>query len=353
MSIISIHAQTNYEEGYIITNNQDTVHGLIDYRTDYMNGKICRFKTDSLSKEQVYYPDDIAGFRYLYSGKFYVSKTINIENIPRTVFLEYLIKGIINLYFYKDADFNMIGYYIFEDEDGKLHNISKHADKYVTKKSGELVLKKDAKYRTDLNFVFGDIEQIASKLQNANFDHKTMIGFTKNYHKLKCTTGEECITFETKDSKKNVIFKYLIYSGYECFTYTNFISEKKAVDALIIGSRIEFISPRWNKSVSALLDLSYSASVGSYSFSKFEIDFGGKYTYQQGGGLTAEAGMSLLMEKNPDIAAFRYCLFVGGGIEMDLGNKKFMSILAEYIPNFSDSTMSLSDIWRIKFGFKF
>ena len=359
INIVSIQAQSNYEQGYVITNNQDTILGLIDYRTDFMNGKICKFKTDSLSKEQIYYPDDIIGFRYNNSGKFYITKTINIDNIPRTVFLEYLVKGIMNLYFYRDADFNMLGYYIFEDENGTLYNIFKQADKYLTKESGAEILKKDAQYRTDLNFVFGDIEQIASKLPNANFDHKTMISFTKNYHKLKCRTGEDCIEFETKIAKKNVICKFSFYGGYEWFSYSyinyenNFV-EKKVADAFIIGGRVEFISPRWNKSIGALLDFSYSKNTcvefKTYSVSKFEIDFGGKYTYHKGGlRPTAEAGMSLLIEKHPYNFSYALCLFLGFGIDLDTGNNKFITILANYVTNPPSNT----NIWRLKFGFKF
>ena len=353
VNIVSMHAQSNYEQGYIITNNQDTIYCLIDYRTDFMNGKICRFKINSSDKEQVYYPGDIAGFRYINSGKFYITKTISINNAPQTVFLEYLIQGMMNLYFYKDDDSDFIGYYIFEDENGTLYNISKQADKYVTKESGATILRKDNQYRADLNFVFGDIEQIATKLPKANFDHKAMIDFTKNYHNLKCTTNEDCIEFETKLDKK-IICKFSIYAGHQWFNYKNYFDEKKVDKTFIVGGRVEFISPRWNKSISALLDLSYSKSTGlansDYSSSKFAIDFGGKYTYHKGVlRPTAEAGIALFIEKYPHHGGYVWCGFLGFGADIEVANNKFIFILFDHMIN----SPILPNVWKFKVGYKF
>jgi hypothetical protein len=235
-----------------------------------MNGEICRFKSDLLAVEQTFHPADIFGYCYTESGKFYVTKTITIDNLPRTIFIEYLIHGIMNLYFYKNDDKQIIGYYIFEDEDGKLLYITKQIDKQITREdylrdNGIMVLRKDLKYRTDLNFVFGDVAQIADKLPKADFNHKTMIDFTKTYHQLKCTTGEECIEFETKVDNKNVAFRFSVYGGYEWLKYKIYPTEKKSVTgAFVIGGRVEFIVPRWNKSISAILDLSYTKNTGIY-----------------------------------------------------------------------------------------
>ena len=54
---VGVWAQRDYREGYIITNQQDTIYGWIDYRGDIRNAKICSFKetetgqtTDSVIK---------------------------------------------------------------------------------------------------------------------------------------------------------------------------------------------------------------------------------------------------------------------------------------------------------------
>jgi hypothetical protein len=266
-----------------------------------------------------------------------------------------------NLYFYKDDDTNVMGYYIFEDEDGKLLYITKQVDKYVTREdylrdNGIVVLRKDLKYRTDLNFVFGDVEQIANKLPKADFNHKTMIDFTKTYHQLKCTTGEECIEFETKVDNKNVVFKFSVYAGYEWLKYKTYYPENKSVaGALVIGGRAEFIVPRWNKSISVILDLSYAKNTGIYdsyySVPKFEIDFGGKYTYHKGSiRPTIEGGLTLAIEKYPYNFNYAWCEFIGAGIDFRVSeNNKFIFVLFDYvISNIFDA-----NVLRLKLGYKF
>jgi hypothetical protein len=129
-----------------------------------MNAKICRFKSDLSADEQQFHPTDIYGFRYIESGKFYISKTIEINNVLQMVFLEYLIQGIMNLYFYKDDSLDIIGYYIFEDEKGEMQILTKHVDEYGYVKNSDKntyvhALKKDTKYKNMLNYMFGNIKK--------------------------------------------------------------------------------------------------------------------------------------------------------------------------------------------------
>ncbi|MDR2293451.1 MAG: hypothetical protein LBE11_08280 [Prevotellaceae bacterium] len=310
VSVLHSNAQNNYQRGYIITNEQDTINGWVDFRTDKMNGEICRFKLELSDNEQIFLPKQIFGYRFLQSGKFYISKTVLIENNPKTAFLEYLIHGIMNLYFYVSNDSDILGYYIFEDENNNIFTISKSVDKFITKSDGTTVLRKDNKYTTDLNFVFGDIKEISRKLPTAKFTHNTMIDFVKEYHDQLCTTGEECIEFETDIDKKPFEFKFSIYTGNERGSYTNdYSGEKHTASALIIGGRVEVIIPRWYKSISALFDFSYTKNEGIYnnnfSVSKFEIDFGGKYTSHKGIlRPTIEAGIALAIEKYPSHFAY-------------------------------------------------
>lgn len=39
-----LHAQNNYKPGYLISNNNDTIRGLINLRINKMNSKACQFK---------------------------------------------------------------------------------------------------------------------------------------------------------------------------------------------------------------------------------------------------------------------------------------------------------------------
>jgi len=71
--LLSANAQSNFKPGYLITNDNDTVYGFVDYRTDQMNAEMCRFRQANDDKTQIYSPEQINGYRFIEEGKFYVS----------------------------------------------------------------------------------------------------------------------------------------------------------------------------------------------------------------------------------------------------------------------------------------
>ena len=54
-------AQTNPKPGYIITNDGDTVRGIIDFRTNEKLSKQCDFWANGGSEGKIYKPGDIEG----------------------------------------------------------------------------------------------------------------------------------------------------------------------------------------------------------------------------------------------------------------------------------------------------
>jgi hypothetical protein len=110
----NIQAQQDYRKGYIITGQQDTIYGWVDYRGDVRNAKICLFKKTETGQATEYSPSDIAAYRFM-NGKFYVSKNIGNADTPKQVFLEYLVNGMAKLYYYCEEG-NKEYYYIEKDE---------------------------------------------------------------------------------------------------------------------------------------------------------------------------------------------------------------------------------------------
>jgi len=96
---VSLLAQSNLREGYVITLQGDTLHGDIDFRTAEMNMKKCVFFQDGTTSSKTYLPGEIQGYRYLNNGIYYVSKEIDTPDEGRkVVFAEYVVRGNMNLY---------------------------------------------------------------------------------------------------------------------------------------------------------------------------------------------------------------------------------------------------------------
>ncbi|MGE0930271.1 hypothetical protein [Peijinzhouia sedimentorum] len=85
----NVFSQGTFKVGYIITNQYDTIPGLVKYSTNLSNYSSCTFKNDRGEVE--YSPNQIVGFGYS-NDKFFVSE------IQDDSFVEALVIGELSLY---------------------------------------------------------------------------------------------------------------------------------------------------------------------------------------------------------------------------------------------------------------
>lgn len=288
-TVYTVYSQSNFEEGFIVTNKNDTLVGLIDFRTDYENSLKCDFKLNELDSTKSFYPGDIASFCYLQPGKRYESKNVVINNKPQTYFLEYLVQGMISLYYLGQEN----GYYIFEKEDGTMISLTKKPDELILNK-----YKEDNIYKGKLGYVFKDYFALAQQSVDAAFDRKTMIGFTKLYHEKMCKPGDNCIVFESDYRKKYVEHAVTLFSGIE-YNVLNLRAEYFSnlySSSPIIGAEVEFSDPRFSRAMGLVLSVNVSKMAGAcdygtenkyyynynYSALKSTFNVGAKYKYVNG-----------------------------------------------------------------------
>ncbi len=184
-------AQTDYRPGYLITNSMDTIKGLVDYRGELRNMKVCNFKKSPDSSPETFLPGEIYGYRYDV-GKFYVSKDIDTDDFKGTVFVEFLLQGIVNLYFYHNPTY--LSYFI-EDEEGKMFEI--RTKDIVIENNGTEYIRNDTKYIGLLRYLFHDCPQVVQLCDKVDLTHKGLINITKKYHDFVCS-DQTCIEFEKK-----------------------------------------------------------------------------------------------------------------------------------------------------------
>lgn len=250
---VIIRAEDNYKKGYVITNSNDTIMGLIDFKMDKSNCEMCRFKLSEKDKVKVYHPYDISGYRLVDEKKYYVSRTITLDSIVKKVFLEYLVQGLKDLYFYQQD----CGYYFLEGDNGKMIELSKQPDQIVDNK---MVV--DDHYKGKLMYAFKDCAGLRKNIEKGRFDRKTMVELTKKYHEQQCTTGEECIVFENDYKKRFTRVDLIVYAGIEN-TKMTFDNADKGLfpvtsQSPVVGVEFCINDPRVSKSFSLLVDISMS-----------------------------------------------------------------------------------------------
>ena len=289
------HINDNFKSGYIITNESDTIFGLIDYRTDLMNSISCTFKANENGQRTVYFPGDIFGYRFSEEGKFYVTKSITIESEIKVVFLEFLVNGIVNLYYYPcttDAnsfrEMSLLDYYLIEDEFGQMTPITKKPDEYVDVEQIPHK-KRDFAYKGIIKYLFQDSETVMKDVDKLPFNTQSMINITKQYHDDVCTSGEPCIMYVGKMDKKPRIFRFSAYGGMIMpMGAPDLIFSTTSGLAPAIGAQMNIFTPRFSKAFSFQLDLSLfslypnDSEPGEPRLYGLSIRAGGKYRFGQG-----------------------------------------------------------------------
>lgn len=191
---------SQFKEGYIIENNDDTIYGYIDFEGAIKNSDHCTFKSNQDSTIHVYYPGDIKAFRYT-NGKYFITSEIPVNNKPQKVFLEWLIKGRASILTYSPSDMQ-VKYFILLENDSlfELQNTSLIRGKKISESFTETYKIEKREYIGMLHYYFKDCPSISSTINTTSLSSKSLIKVAKQYHEKTCDT-ESCIVFEDKNRR--------------------------------------------------------------------------------------------------------------------------------------------------------
>lgn len=181
----SLNAQTDFRPGYVIKNSGDTLYGMIDYRGDQLMSGFCTFKT-SENVVNEFTPKDILAYRFT-DSKYYVTREID----GRKIFLEYLIKGKVNMYYMRDANGD---HYYLDRDNIKISELPyEEGIKWVGK---EQVFYKTNKHIGLLYYYMQDAPEFKSQIDRIiKPEHKNLVKLAEDYHNAVCK-GESCIVYE-------------------------------------------------------------------------------------------------------------------------------------------------------------
>jgi hypothetical protein len=182
-------SQHDYRNGYVITNNNDTLHGLIDFNDYRINSRICQFKQAPDDSPVFYTPKDIIAYR-INDDRYYVSRTVPIGNDQEDMFLEYLIKGQASIYYYRD---HLGDHYLIDRQGNPLEEV-------VYKKEEIMIdhvnrLQESTRHIGMLKAYLSDCPEIFPRIESLKKpDHDNMIGLARDYHQRICN-NDSCIIY--------------------------------------------------------------------------------------------------------------------------------------------------------------
>lgn len=195
--VISINSfsQFDFKKGFIVTNNNDTIHGLIDNTNPNISSNYCFFKYDSSENVIKYSPNEIKAYG-IKDAKLFVSKYITIDDLTEAVFLEYLVDGIIDLYYCERANDD----FYFISKNNTLYPLSN--DFIDVNENGKRMVRESKRYVGILNWLMSDAEGIKSEIYSTKLSHNSLIELSKNYHNIVCK-DEKCVIYSKSQKKSN------------------------------------------------------------------------------------------------------------------------------------------------------
>ena len=190
-------AQTNPQSGFIITNEGDTIRGIIDFRTNNKLSKECSFWANGGKEKKIYRPGEIEAFRFDNKGKFFVTRRLNLNGTPELYFAEFMVQGMMNLYY---VAYEGNEHYFFEREDGEMAELTNRQMSYTSvgdaKEGAKIILKEKKQQYGKVKQLLQESMSAVAEMDHENLTKKELIDIVRDYHNDVCTDGRSCIVYE-------------------------------------------------------------------------------------------------------------------------------------------------------------
>ncbi len=195
--------QGKFLPGYIVNCNNDTVYGELKNYKFNTNAQYCVFREEANNTPTTYQPANINSYRFN-DGKYYISKNIDTAN-NTLVFLECIIEGAFNGYYYVDKD-NTSRYFI--EKGNKLIELKGGFFRFIASDGREYKAYREW-YKNTLNLLLVDWEEISDQTSSMKLNHNSLINLGKQYSEFKCT---DCYVYEKE--KQPFFSNFGVSAGY-------------------------------------------------------------------------------------------------------------------------------------------
>lgn len=271
MISMRLTAQVNPQKGYVITNENDTIYGTIDYLTDAQNVKVCLFQKAGENEYKALTPSDIKGYRLADDGIYYVSRLFSVveeeEQLQEQLFAEFLLQGGVSLYRYYYGYNNYFG---FVGSDGReiILRDDKLNEDLMTYNHKLQVRRQKVQ---EVNALMNRDNTIANRLWKMDLTSEDLTKLVKQYDEEHCTDQGECILFRY-DKKKTTTVTHRFYVG-AGISYASYDSPSYGVGqaysvmyseysysgfAPTFFAGADFQFPRFSRNLNARVELSYT-----------------------------------------------------------------------------------------------
>lgn len=235
-------AQGDFRKGYYITNENDSISGLIDYRAAKSSNESCVYRESNSNQTVNYSPEQILAYGFI-DGKRFVSKELPKSLGSKQIFMEQLVDGSASLYRYGNNFYIQLDSLIFLPP--------KETREFVV--GGSTMLKTVKPYVGMLNYLLADCSLSANFTDYAEKDLANLI---QDYNRCKGAPGNVY-----KNSLKWIKLNFQGFSGIDVANLTIERLPKNTFDksvSPILGLSLDLSSPRIFDRFFCSLDVIYT-----------------------------------------------------------------------------------------------
>ncbi|MFY0653286.1 MAG: PorT family protein [Cyclobacteriaceae bacterium] len=246
----------------------------------------CEFKRTLEADVVEYSPQDIQMFRFD-EANLYASMNIQIDGENKTYFIEQLIEGIVDVFYFT---YNNEGIFFVRDDEGNVERLEN--TRIEVRKGNQLYETRKKEYIAVLNKLFQDSPATIQKVKNIALTPNTLINLAQDYHNEVCS-DYSCEVYAKKESKINLALG--IYVGMSSSTFnphsdyfTRFNNDFSSSTDPLIGFYVNISDPFLSEKLSFQLGANRQSAGYEYDTMDFKmtyvkIPFSLKYTLQQRG----------------------------------------------------------------------
>ncbi|MDR8393136.1 outer membrane beta-barrel protein [Aliifodinibius sp. S!AR15-10] len=273
-------AQSNFVEGYIVSQDNDTTYGYIDFRGWIKNPRFIRFKRNKEMEEEEYTPSNLKSFHV--DNRFYVSRKVRIDSNPRsignledmpdsrvdTVFLQELVRGETSLFSYMDQELHF-----YAAHDGRVHPLIHQVSK--GNRNGQSIVMRNEEYIEQLKSLFKGCSAVL-EIDNLRYSMKPMIELFERYNQHCTAPGVQYVHTQEK-AKVSFTLQLGATRGQVSYNRHSFGSSTNLV-----------FDESLNLTLGATLNLLLPGNLGKWSATSELLYRPMNYTYTTTGGNSSE-----------------------------------------------------------------
>lgn len=194
----TIKAQDEFISGFVISNENDTIQGLLKEQLS-PEGYDILVKKSGQSQATKYSPQEIKQY-YLSTGELFETHSILVNNTPTKVFFKCQIKGEVSFYTYFDISL-VDRFYIHSKENGIRELILTKKKKY-NKSARTAYLHSQNQYIGELMYLLQDCSTIRAAAEKTKLSTKSIKALFLNYYNCTGKSFTKYRSTKSKPSKK-------------------------------------------------------------------------------------------------------------------------------------------------------